>query len=766
MGWMAPFDIMSQAVPTGPQFEEQVRAVARALWPKPGDGAAENIAGRERDCLFPTEDLTHYIECTTRRDLDKVRTDVDKMAKHREQAAKHGTLVKLWFVTYHEPTADQRSHGKSHRVEVLSLDQFRRKLVDGHLYLSARDQYAFGSATDPRTDSTDLSSVRYQPTTIRARGAERTFTVSEIAGELSQGRCIALVGDFGMGKSLTVRELYKALKTRYARDFTRLPVTLNLRDHWGQTDVAEALHRHANKIGFGQPHQLVRAFNAGLLLVLLDGFDETAPTSWNTKSESRLRDLRRDSVRLVAEFVRGARGKTGILVTGRQHFFDSEEEMRSALALRGEELLVAVDEFSDSESKEFLEERGFNYQLPDWLPRRPLLLAHLAAHDILQQVLGDSDAEPDGAWDSLVDLICEREALIHKTLDAVTVRAILERLATSTRSQSNEGGAISAEEIARAFRSITGAEPDELARPLLNRLPGLGVLDPQKGTRTFIDGQMLDVLRAGDVARFVDNPWEAPASTSTWQQALGSLGIAVASRRVRARYAADASSKAKVAATAALERHIGAATLAADAIQVARETADNLPCNLGNLRIDGATFTCLDLAEGEVVGLTLVNCEIGELILPDRPTVGIAMSACVIHRVSGCANMERLPEWITDVDVGEFDAYGTNAQILDREELPMAVRVAMTILRKLYLQRGRGRKENALFRGIGHDGQRWVSDVLALLSTQEVVSSVRRGAGEPMWHSVAGMRARVVALLDAPTSSQDPIAISCRGMKG
>lgn len=740
--------------------------MARALWPRPGDGAAETVAGRERDCLFPTEEVTHYIECTTRRDLHKVREDIDKMIEYREKSAKRGVLVKLWFVTYHEPTPDQRSHGKRHRVEVLALGQFRRKLVDGQVYLAARDQYAFGSATDPRTDSQDVSSVRYQPTAIRIRGREQALSVSEVADGLSAGRSIVLVGDFGMGKSLTIREIYRALKKRYSQEFARLPVVLNLRDHWGQADVAEALHRHATKIGFAQPHQLVRAFNAGLLLVILDGFDETAPTSWNTRSEARLRDLRKDSVRLASEFLRGARGKAGVLVAGREHFFDSEAEMRAALTMKVDDLLLSLDEFSDAESREFLKERGLDTELPEWLPRRPLLLSHLAAHDILQRVLQGSPDEPDGAWDRLMDLVCSREALIHKTLDADSVRGILESLASSTRAQANEGGAISAEEIARAFRTMTGAEPDELARPLLNRLPGLGVLDPQKGTRTFIDAQMLDVLRAGDVARLVVDPWRAPESAKDWQQPLGALGAAVAARRARATHGQDASGMAKVAARAAMERH-SAPTLAADAVQVARDTTeDGATCDLGNLCIDGGTFMCLDLADAPVTGLTLTSCEIGEVVLTDRVAGGVRLKDCMIRRVSGCASVERLPSWIETTQVVEFDAYGTNAQILDRHELPMAVRVAMTILRKLYLQRGRGRKENSLFRGIGQDGQRWVKDVLELLSTQGVASRVKVGLNDAIWHPAAGMTRRVLAVLEAPASSQDPIVAACRSMSG
>ncbi len=189
--------------------------------------------------------------------------------------------------------------------------------------------------------------------------------------------------------------------------------------------------------------------------------------------------------------------------------------------------------------------------------------------------------------------------------------------------------------------------------------------------------------------------------------------------------------------------------------------------DLDDLKLEGATLACLDLSTGgPVSGLTLRNCEFGELVVPDNLTVTrVTVTDSVIHRLSGCASMNGLPAWIQRVEVAEFDAYATSAQILDRDELPMPVRVAMTILRKLYLQRGHGRKENALYRGIGQVGQRWVGDVLAIMSTEGLAIRAKKGANEAVWHSVAGMTGRVVALLDAPRGSNDPLAVACRQMQ-
>ena len=57
-------------------------------------------------------------------------------------------------------------------------------------------------------------------------------------------------------------------------ELSTFPVFVNLRDHYGQTDPAEILHRHARNVGFDKPSHLVRAWRAGFVHLSMDGFDE------------------------------------------------------------------------------------------------------------------------------------------------------------------------------------------------------------------------------------------------------------------------------------------------------------------------------------------------------------------------------------------------------------------------------------------------------------------------------------------------------------
>lgn len=81
-------------------FEDEVRRVARALWPR-ATGGATKLDGRERDGILDDGEIIHIIEATVSQKLEKVRTDLQKSADlvkiiRREQPEK---LIKIWIIT-------------------------------------------------------------------------------------------------------------------------------------------------------------------------------------------------------------------------------------------------------------------------------------------------------------------------------------------------------------------------------------------------------------------------------------------------------------------------------------------------------------------------------------------------------------------------------------------------------------------------------------------------------------------------------------------
>jgi hypothetical protein len=360
------------------EFEDEVRRIARLLWPSASFGGARILEQRERDGIFESDEFINCIECTTSRGLAKAESDAEKLSKLVRQLRPKYPLkfIKGWFITLSEPTPDQREAVHKYRGQLVtcSYDQFRQKLFDSRSFLQARKDYPFGSIRHPATGSTDFVPNYIETEILNYNGSD--LGIEELAKSLLNGNRFALTGDYGSGKSVTARELFLHLSTSFWNNESYfVPVFLNLRDHHGQTDPVEALERHARNIGFDRPHTLVRAWRAGYCLVILDGFDEIASAGWAGQTK-KLRDLRYRSMELVRRFVKESSKSSGFLVSGREFFFDSKPEMSNALGLAIDFQHLFLTEFSRDQTRAFLDSLGWFGDIPEWIPTRPLVTVH------------------------------------------------------------------------------------------------------------------------------------------------------------------------------------------------------------------------------------------------------------------------------------------------------------------------------------------------------------------------------------------------------
>ena len=620
----------------GPEFEREVREVARAHWNlAPGEGAAEFIANDEIDCVCRTEELIHLIECTTDRGMAKLRTQVTKLIMAKRHLEGRGETVKLRVITRDDPTPSQRSHAREFGVTTLSLREFRRGLLNSQQYLEARWHYRFGSATDPDSGAHQLSDEEYirQPLTdIRSND---TYSIRDISGLLGEGRTLVLVGPFGAGKSLTVREIFRRLRRDFYRNNTGLtPAAINLRDHWGQPTVSEVLHRHANNIGFSHPHQLVRAWNAGQLLPLLDGVDELASPVMPIGRHARRRS-REAALKVVQAFMRDARGRLGVLLAVRDHYFDSIEEARRLMQLPGTTIFVSVGEFSEDQATQYLQKKGIDSKLPTWLPRKPLLLGYLASRGLLEQVVStQGDSSIAVAWDNFLSRICEREADLSAEIDSWSVRRLLEDLATRARLLPRGVGPLFDNDLADSYRAITGYEPSESARVLLQRLPGLTARDQEEGARSFVDDEMMEALQAGTVARFISDPYTGIEVTG-FAHPLTDFGCSITYHLASKQRATTA--QYTVAAKEAMIRW-NQPTLAIDAILSGARTPNAESVDAQGLTINGGLADNIDMEEYPITGLTLDRCLINQV---NYAPLGadIRFLRCQIVKVVGVTNI-------------------------------------------------------------------------------------------------------------------------------
>lgn len=751
-------------------FENEVRRIARARWPQAQFDGAIIRDGRERDGFFETDDVIHYVEATTSRRADKAKDDTKKMFSAMADQQRSGSMKGAvgWFVTKEEPTADQReevkSHGK-HQVKAVSFSQFQQALVDVPAYFERRENHMFGSVIDPVTKAI-RPSVNYIPLELLDLESGSLLSIDSIAAGLSEGESFTILGDYGAGKSMTLRQIYFSLRDKYRSGGTpRFPLYINLREHSGQDDPSELLERHARRIGYEKPHSLVGAWRAGFAILIIDGFDEIT-TLGISSTRSKLKEARRRSLEAIRKLIEQTPLSTGFIIAGRDHFFNNPEERKSALGVRLNTRSITVGEFTRKQIQQYLEKvSGKDIPFPAWLPTRPLLVAYIATRGLLVDggILTDSIDSTDG-WHYLLDQIFERESKISPNLDGQTLRRILERLSTIARASVDGLGPITQQQIRNAYIQICESEPDEQANLLLQRLPGLGIYRDEDDSRTFVDLELAEVCRARDVTDFIINPYGV-LQDEGWLSAISMttafVGQTAVTRICRNLKQIRDFSKSSIESAFSASNGIG---------------------DLGSLRADIAA-TCFEypyapknmtIIEGEVFeNYTLASwasdSNFSNFIFRDCLLEAIEFSdsnqdamlpnfqSCVLMQVKGRSSQADLPKSKFDNNCtfeSFSDSSNTQAAILS-SALSRGEKIVLTILRKLFVQSLSGRAESALFRGLDMNDRQLIPEAIKLLQQQGLIMPYNRGDGN-VWVPVRKEINRARRILATPNACDDP----------
>ncbi|CAB3808953.1 hypothetical protein LMG28688_06891 [Paraburkholderia caffeinitolerans] len=221
-------------------FEDEVRRIARAKWSAAQYSGAQMLEGRERDGIFETEESINFIEATVSAGTGKAKEDTRKLFKAISEHNRTGALKIAigWFVTKNEPTADQRKEvqelGKG-QVRAVSFSQFQQSLIDVRAYLSARGNHSFGSVQDFATKS-KIPVAPFVEIGLSHAASDSYCMVDDIVMRVLLGEHFAIVGQYGAGKSMTLREIYMRLQDMYIKGRTaKFPVYINLREHSGQS---------------------------------------------------------------------------------------------------------------------------------------------------------------------------------------------------------------------------------------------------------------------------------------------------------------------------------------------------------------------------------------------------------------------------------------------------------------------------------------------------------------------------------------------------
>ena len=721
--------------------------------------------GRERDGVFETEECVHFVEATTSRRMEKAQYDVDKLAgavaEHNRKTT--GKPAQGWFITGNEPTAEQRGtlHKKHNLIRALSFQQFQARLIDAGQYLAARGHYAFGSIADPVTGApvtgAKETEIHYVPLDLVHRETGDRWNTKKICDDLVEGRSFTLLGDYGAGKSVTLRQIYRQLRLNYLRGRSAIfPVYVNLRDHSGQDDPTEVLERHARMIGFEKPSHLVRAWRSGYAVLLLDGFDEVAAFgihgSWKD-----LRAQRERAVAAVRKIFRQAPEKTGSCVAGRAHFFDSDDERRASLGLSPGVIELDLNEFTEAQLAEYLAKSGLSAFVPQWMPSRPLLVGYIVSKGLLRtdEAADLAQLDPADGWINLLEKIARRESLIDAGIDGPTVRRILERLSTKARHRKDGMGPLSSDEIMAAFSEICGHPPDGQELVLLQRLPGLGVASTSDQSRSFIDEDFADVCRAGDVTAFARDPYSCERSMFAGaEKVLGSMGVSVSTRKL------EGEPNSRI--TTAIQHAVGLNdwdALLADLARISKERSSPLTDRIyvRDILIDEFAMTSDD---PDLSSLEFQSCYFRTIQL-DPFSINVeslpTFRDCFISDIQGPTSEGELPSnFKADCYIEHFENQSKTTKTILDLDLPLGVRVLMTVLRKLYMQSGRGRLRHALIRGLDQRARELVPGVLGVLQQDGFVVSIKRGDNEILLPD-RSKRLRASKIITEPTTCKDPL---------
>ena len=285
---------------------------------------------------------------------------------------------------------------------------------------------------------------------------------------------------------------------------------------------------------------------------------------------------------------------------------------------------------------------------------------------------------------------------------------------------------------------------------MLQRLPSLGRISTETSDRQFVDIYILDGLRAKDLVNVCTGSEIefTLVSATKWTNPLDDLG-----QRVLASDS-NVSENSKLAfAKKAVEA--GNAVLACDIAASLMRTAST-SFDFERLNIAEGEFLYLPLSERQISNLTIQSSIIGELAFPALNFNTLRIQDCVASKVTGISSVSALPSWITNLEVDHYDSVESVSRIR-KIGLKPAQEILITIIRKTFFQKGSGRKEEALLRGLGTVAAKSISRKILNIMLREGLMTMFKGDEGPVYAPVRSNTKRMQEILDELGGSVDAL---------
>lgn len=729
-------------------LEISVRQYAEYIWNR--SATADRIGGVNFDCVLNISDIEKVvIEVTENRTLDKIRGDIAKIQSVRVAMMAKNIMLRPYIVCDFTPTQGMKDAGKESYIEVVSFDDFRKKFFDFPTYNTVRSNKQFGSAIDPITGENDTT--LYTPVGYELINGDE-LNAEEISERITNNEKVILLGDYGTGKSRCFKEVFRILSEK-SNNTLLYPIAIDLKEIWGLENAVEIIRRHFSHLGISEKdtNSVIKAYNGKRLCFLLDGFDEIGSRPWS-EDKKTLELLRKHALQGVKDLL--SKTGAGCLISGRDHYFNSNKEMYSALGLREENTLLAKckSEFSYDEFTKYLEINNIDVSLPEWLPKKPLVLKTIASlsAEQLTDLFGSSNGEEIEFWFKFIDAMCERDSKIHAILDPDTVKQVLIKLASLTRTKAQNVGPLTEAEVVSVFHEVTGTYPNEQSTVMLQRLPGLGRVSSETSDRNFVDGFILDGLRALDLSNRVQyNDQDLP--DLKWLNPLQRLGSSVLAHDIKQNKSASIFiNYSKQSIHRNKENKISVSDVISSLSKI----------NIGNIDFGSVVFNEphfgeLNFEQSGISNIEFTDGVFESVVLGKIDPSQVTIKDCCIEKITGVSSDTGIPSWILNCDIASFESVDTLTAIKS-SGLTNPQTILVSILIKVYRQAGNGRLEHTLTKGLTHVDKRSLKQVLHYL-VQNGYLDTSKDKGEAIYKPVRSLQGRIEKILVELDRSSDEI---------
>ena len=723
-------------------LEKKVRWLSASKWGR--TATPKMINGIHFDCVLEiTPRHWIIIEITKESTLHKLRVDLAKFNLAAPSLLQQRIYTECFFISEEKLSDELRQTAESNYVTAFTPEEFEGYVFAYKSYSHHRVERGFGSAVDPQTGEPDQR--KYTSVTYRIEKDGTQIEIEGIAKLLSQGRSIVLLGDYGTGKSRLIKELFEQYNGEFSNSL-RYMIAIDLRHCWGVKRGTEMVRRHFDDLGISSMgDDFLRLAPSGKVTWLFDGFDELGINSWSNDA-AKLEELRREALHPFRE-LSSTRG-SNFIVSGRPHYFNTDKEMLSCLGIRKEDAVVihCKEEFSEAEMRSFFGDASLTF--PNWLPKRPLIASILGdetkQHDLL---IEENDTEYK-FWSIFFRFLAVREVSIQKNLDSEVWSKILTQLGRISRTKANDYGPLSQEEISESFKIVVGKEPDTNSQQILQRLPCLGRYEADSENRVFVDPYILNGIKGEDLYDVITS--NEQINDSSWKHPTNEFGIRIASHKLSATETTPLilpylRTRTKTQSNGILNGDILSLLLAS-------EHEGPINCEITNTHIIDLNFV-----ERRLSSLTLRESIIDNLHAGGEDFTNVFITDCMIKNIHGIGSVNQASGWLdTSNDIESFKELATSSSIL-HTKLKTGQKILLILIQRLFFQPGSGRKERALFRGLGEfKSDKVIKSILREMMHDRLIEE-KQGDEGALYIPNRKYSRRMGDIRDSQLSSNDPL---------